>query len=25
MRVLEWKVNARRDRAPEALISLNPA
>ncbi len=25
MRVLEWKVNARRDRAPEALISLDPA
>ncbi|PXW69562.1 hypothetical protein C7451_11682 [Blastomonas natatoria] len=25
LRVLEWKVNARRDRAPEALIMLNPA
>lgn len=25
MRVLEWKVNARRERAPEALISLIPA
>lgn len=24
MRVLEWKVNARRDRAPEALIMLMP-
>lgn len=25
VKVLEWKVNARRERAPEALISLNPA
>lgn len=25
LKVLEWKVNARRERAPEALISLNPA
>ena len=25
LRVLEWKVNARRDRAPEALIMLSPA
>jgi len=25
MRVLEWKVNTRRERAPEALIMLNPA
>lgn len=24
MRVLEWQINARRDRAPEALIMLSP-